>query len=105
MSRTRIELQSNDNIANEKIIQEILTSNNYKQVVKSDETYWKCGLGILTAPKCIKYTFQDDKIIMEAWVKNFGIKESDLSGAFGFVPKDSCKKVLNEIATKINTQS
>lgn len=42
---------------------------------------------MLVASKCIKYTFSGDKIIFEAWINKYGVKESDLSGIAGALPK------------------
>lgn len=56
---------------------------------------------MLVASKCIKYTFSGDKIIFEAWINKYGVKESDLSGIAGALPKKQCKKILDLIVNSM----
>ena len=96
MSRTKIVLKCNDRQRTSELINQILDSKRYDFVQKNNEEYWKQGLGVTESPKYIKYYFDEDNIILEGWVNNFG-KESDLNGFVGALPKSSCKKVLNEV--------
>ena len=100
MSRTQIVLDSKNNEQSSMIIEEILDSHKFDPVSKNGEDYWQQGIGVSQAPKCIKYYFDGDKVILEGWISNFG-KESDLKGVVGALPKKSCRKVLDEISEAI----
>ncbi|RAP54834.1 MAG: hypothetical protein BZ137_00030, partial [Methanosphaera sp. rholeuAM130] len=100
MSRTQIILKCNDRNTASELIDGILDSKRYDHIQKNGEDYWKQGLGVTESPKFIRYYFDEENIILEGWVSNFG-KESNLDGVIGALPKNSCKKVLNEIKDRI----
>lgn len=100
MSRTQIVLKCNDRSNTSQIIERILDSKRYDHIQNNNEDYWKQGLGVTESPKFIRYYFEEDNVILEGWVSNFG-KESNLDGFVGALPKKSCKKVLNEIKENI----
>lgn len=100
MSRTQIVLKCNDKNNASRIIEQILDSKRYDHVRKDNEDYWKQGVGVTQSPKFIRYYFDQDNVILEGWVSNFG-KESNLEGFIGALPKNSCRKVLNEIRYNI----
>ena len=96
MSRTQIVIESVDNQRTAQIIDNILDSHGYEYVQKGNEAYWQQGIGVTQSPKFVGYFFNENTVVIEGWVKNFG-SESDLSGFVGAVPKKSVKKVLDEI--------
>lgn len=100
MSRTQVVLKCNDKDNASRIIEQILDSKRYDHVRKDNEDYWKQGVGVTQSPKFIRYYFDQDNVILEGWVSNFG-KESNLEGFIGALPKNSCRKVLNEIRYNI----
>lgn len=100
MSRTRVVLKCNDKNNTSALIEQILDSKRYDHIQKANEDYWKQGLGVTESPKFIRYYFDQDNVILEGWISNFG-KESNLDGVIGALPKNSCKKVLNEIKDNI----
>lgn len=105
MSRTIITLESTNPAREEQIIREILAMNDYEEKLKNNERYFQNGVGLLVAPKFIKYSFNGDKLILEGWVKNFAIMgESKLDGAMGAVPKRSCKAVLDTMIQSIGNK-
>lgn len=100
MSRTRVELESKNNQKTAEVIEDILNSSRYDLVEKNGEKYWQQGIGVTASPKFIKYYFENDKLILEAWVNNFG-KESNLDGFVGALPKKQCKSVLDKIKNAV----
>lgn len=102
MSRTIINLECKDPKKSEETIKNILNKYKYELKEKNGEEFYKNGVGVLVAPKFIKYTIDGNKITLEGWVRNFVIMgESSLDGFVGGYPKKSCKKVLQEIETSI----
>ena len=62
------------------------------------EEYYQHGSGIVTSPQLIKYTFKNDVIVIDSWVKNFGfIGESSLEGSSQIFAKRSAKGTLKKI--------
>jgi len=104
MSRTRIELESKNNEQLSQIIDNILRSHGYEYTLYkgSDEKVWNQGIGLVKAPKYIKYYFENNKLILEGWIGTYG-KETDLKGVIGALPKKDVKKVLNEIEENVNS--
>ena len=108
MARTTETLESTDNSKNMIIIEEILKESEFEFVEEKGEEYWENSQ--FPAHPCIKYTFDEDKLIIEGWVKNFTISpsvksmysEKDLSGRFiGGLPKKFCRKVIDNIKIRI----
>ena len=98
MSRTVINLICNKPEKSEIVIKKILKQYNYELKEKNGEEYYQCGVGILTAPKFIKYSFDGNNLRLEGWVRAFAFGgESDLNGFLAAVPKKSCKKTLEDI--------
>ena len=103
MSRTVIQLKCENPSESEKIIQKILSSYNYKLDENNGEKFYKCGVGFLTAPKFIKYTFDGNDLTLEGWIRAFAFGgESELKGIIGGVPKRSCRKTLEDIQNNLN---
>ncbi len=102
MSRTRIELESKNNEQLSQIIDNILRSHGYEYTLYkgSDEKVWNQGIGLVKAPKYIKYYFENNKLILEGWIGTYG-KETDLKGVIGALPKKDVKKVLKEIEENV----
>lgn len=102
MSRTIIRAKSKNPAQDEQMILNILTSNGYEQKFKNGEVVYQKGTGVLFVPKFIKYTFNGNEVILEGWVRNFGIfGESKLEGFVGAVPKQNCKDLMMTIARAI----
>ena len=80
------------------MILNILASNGYEQKFKNGEVFFQKGTGLLFVPKYIKYTFVGNDLILEGWVRNFGILgESALEGAISALPKQNCKDIMISI--------
>lgn len=103
MSRTVIKLTCDNPKDSEIVIQKILREYNYELKQSNGEEFYQCGVGALTAPKFIKYTFNGNQLILEGWVRAFAFGgESELKGFLASVPKKSCKKTLDDIQNNIN---
>lgn len=107
MSRTVIQLKCENPDESEEIIQNILKSHKYELTDYDGEVVYKKGIGYAVAPKYIKYTFEGNKLTLEAWVASFGSPVGDEDSLDGFVakhPKKSCRKVLDEIQNSLNAE-
>ena len=98
MSRTYIKFKSTNREDEEQTILRILKENKYKKRESQGEEYYQHGSGIATSPQLIKYTFENDMIVIESWVREFGfLGESSLDGSSQIFAKKSAKGTLKKI--------
>ena len=98
MSRTYIKFKSTNREDEEQTILRILQENKYDKEQSKGEEFYQHGAGIVTSPQLIKYTFEDDTIIIESWVKSFGfLGEENLDGSSQIFAKKAAKKTLKKI--------
>ena len=65
MSRTVIQLTCDNPKDSETVIKNILRQYNYELKEKDGEEFYQCGVGALTAPKFIKYTFNGNQLTLK----------------------------------------
>ena len=98
MSRTYFKFKSINRGNEEQTILRILKENKYKKRESHGEEFYQHGSGIVTSPQLIKYTFKDDIIVIESWVRNFGfLGESSLEGSSQIFAKKSARGTLKKI--------
>ena len=98
MSRTYLKFKSTNREEEEQTILRILEENKYKKRESQGEEFYQHGSGIVTSPQLIKYTFKDDIIVIESWVREFGfLGESSLDGSSQIFAKKSAKGTLKKI--------
>ena len=97
MSRTIIRVPSENPGQNELAIRQKLEAEGFKEKTTATETYWQQGLGIATAPKYIKVEYGAQEIVISAWVRGFGLMESNLSGFVGIIPKKELQGVVDRL--------
>ena len=98
MSRTYFKFKSINRGNEEQTILRILKENKYKKRESYGEEFYQHGSGIVTSPQLIKYTFKDDIIVIESWVREFGfLGESSLDGSSQIFAKKSAKGTLKKI--------
>lgn len=97
MSRTYLKFKSTNREDEEQTILRILKENKYKKRESNGEEYYQHGYGIVTSPQLIKYTFENDLIVIESWVRDFGfLGESSLEGSSQIFAKRSAKGTLKK---------
>ena len=97
MSRTYIKFKSTNREDEEQTILRILKENKYKKRESQGEEYYQHGSGIATSPQLIKYTFENDMIVIESWVREFGfLGESSLEGSSQIFAKKSARGTLKK---------
>ena len=98
MSRTYFKFKSINRGNEEQTILRILKENKYKKRESQGDEYYQHGSGLVTSPQLIKYTFKDDIIVIESWVRNFGfLGESSLEGSSQIFAKKSARGTLKKI--------
>ena len=98
MSRTYFKFKSINRGNEEQTILRILKENKYKKRESHGEEFYQHGSGIVTSPQLIKYTFKDDIIVIESWVREFGfLGESSLEGSSQIFAKKSARGTLKKI--------
>ena len=103
MSRTVVKIKSNDIKKDNEIILEQLAREDYELKEKNGEQFYQNGVGLIVAPKFIKYYIEGDIITLEAWVRNFAFGgESSLDGFVGSLPKKQVKDLLNIIQLSVS---
>ncbi|MCI8282361.1 MAG: hypothetical protein HFI76_11845 [Lachnospiraceae bacterium] len=80
----------------------ILSGKGFKTTtIKTGETVWKKGTGLMTAMQFIKVDYSEKEILLSAWIQagvgSMGGGEMDLSGIVGALPKKQLMKVLEEM--------
>lgn len=89
----------------DKIIRQILISDDYKEISYNLEVVWKKGTGMMTAMHYIKVEYENDIAAISGWVQvgvgPVGGKEHDLSGVSLAIPKKSVKKTIDKLVTAL----
>ena len=89
------------------ILNSILPKHKFHMVNYGKEKVLQSGDGFWTARKFLKISFEDEMLVMEAWISaGLGSKpntEYPLDGKFvAAVPKQQLQKVVNEIQAKMS---
>ena len=81
----------------------ILVNHGFKNVVEKNESVWKWGMGLMTAPKYIRIDVpQEHVIIVSAWIKTFLMGEMEIDNSFvGLIPKEEMKSVITVLQQNI----
>lgn len=103
MSRTAGQFNCRNPQDSEIVIQKILASRGYRKIEQYNETFYQNGDSLFTPPKCIKYTFNGEVLVLEGWVVPFNMgSESELNGILCSASKKACRNVLEEIKHHLN---
>ena len=87
----------------ERIIKVNLTADGYKLIdYDGEDDVWRKGTGVMTAMHYIKPEFEyGDTLYLSGWVRSgidkTALKEQDLEGFVGMVPKKSVKATMEKI--------
>ena len=103
MARFRIEIQLNkptefiNYMANDFFTKEDF---HFKEI--KGEGLWQHGTGSLSAPQFVKYTYQDGRLMLEAWLKYAWLPgvysgEMGLTGFVGALPKSALKAKVDKL--------
>ena len=83
-------------------VQSVLAAKRFAETtLKTGETVWKKGTGLLTAMQYVKVEYGENTVILSAWVQagigSLAGDEMDLTGFVAAVPKGQLLKVIEEI--------
>ena len=86
----------------EKVVNTLLQENGFfATILQTGEQVWKKGTGVMTAMQFIKVAYEQNRIIISAWVQiglgSVGAGEMDLNGLAAIIPKASLKGVIKKI--------
>lgn len=99
MSRTRYEVPVADASSALKAMENILFQKKFeKKLINSESVYVK-GDGIISPMQCVGVSLGDKVIILEGWIKDPIMGESELKGFVSMVPKKSLKGTLDTVIT------
>lgn len=98
MGRTVIRRQCNDVRGSMNMAMVMLQQAGYVQKLVNNEPVWQKGVGIMTLRKFIKVEAQGNMVFIAGWVKGFTGMEGELRGAYGALPKQQVKGLMNDIA-------
>lgn len=107
MARTIATIQHGANIDANAVMEEwsrILTREGYEQKLVKGEQCWSKGDGVLLQRQNFGIVFGENEIVLQAWMGDAILGESDLSGFIGKVPKKKMKKLLDEIDSAIKNR-
>lgn len=84
------------------IMNDYLGRSGYVQKQVKGEWLWKEGAGFASAPKFIKYSYENGVIHIEAFIRTLWLpgvygKELDFTGAYGALVKQSFKKEIESL--------
>ena len=88
-------------------INSYMQNEGFTYVTKNGESYWKKGMGIMTAPQFVKITPDNGRYILEAWIKlallpGVYVGEMGVKGFVGAVPKSMLKSRVDNILMGLN---
>ena len=89
------------------MMNDFLVKNGYAQKQVNGEWVWQDGIGMVSAPKFLKYSYQNGVIHLEAWLKTAWLpgvygKDMDFTGAVGALIKQSYKKEIDNLIMLLN---
>lgn len=84
------------------IMNDYLSKNGFKQKQVKGEWVWQEGVGMLTIPKFLKYSYENGILHLETWIKTAWLpgvygKDQDLEGFTAAVPKQSYRKEIQTL--------
>lgn len=84
------------------MMNDFLTKNGFTQKEKKGEIVWQAGVGWMSPPKFIKYSYSNGMIHIEAWMKTAWLPgvytgENAMTGFVAAVPKSAYKKDIEEL--------
>ncbi len=84
------------------IMNDYLTKNGFVQKQVKGESVWQEGVGMLTMPKFLKYSYENGVLHLEAWIKTAWLpglygKDQTLEGIVAALPKQTYKKEIQTI--------
>lgn len=87
------------------IIKNILDQEGYHEIERNGEVVWKKGTGAMTAMHFIKFDYVPGDLIISGFVQiglgSVGLKEMDLTGVTGIIPKKSTFNTIQKIRKAI----
>ena len=102
MARTTYVFKYADAAASERNMQKILTEEKYELVCEKGENVWKCGNGVMSSIKYIKYEFIDSNTLhIIGWVRSDIGGEFNLDGFLVGYHKKKVREVINRMKAVI----
>jgi len=85
-----------------------LTREGFSQTTYKGQIVWKKGIGMLTAPQYVAFSFGEDYVQLEAFIKfalfpGVYIGEMGIKGVFGAIPKNLLKTRVTAIELFLST--
>lgn len=86
-----------------------LTNEGFQLKTDKNGSYWKKGVGLLTAPQYVKLSCQNNTYVIEAWLKfallpGVYIGEMGFDGFFGCIPKSMLKSRVDSILASLQAR-
>ncbi len=98
IARTTIQVSYTNPEETQRSVSELLRKKGYKNIIKNNESIWKCGVGFLTAIKYIKIEFtENNTMLISGWIRPLGGSEQNLDGVVCIIPKKQVQSVVNEL--------
>lgn len=102
--RTTIEIPLNQKSIDDviRIIDKVMIANQFQKKLLEGEEVWLKGDGVIVLLQCFGVCFKENSILLQGWVKDAIMGESELKGFVASLPKKKMRKIMDEIAGKIN---
>jgi len=99
MSRTIVEIPVKTQKVDEILenINSILAREEYELKMVDNEKVWAKGDGVIVLLQCFNVIFGEHSVIIQAWVKDALMGESNCEGFLAKMPKKKMKKLIEEI--------
>ena len=102
MARTTYVFKYTDAAVTENNIQRILAEEKYGLFFENGENIWKCGTGVLSSIKYVKYEFiSSDTIHITGWIRSDMGGEFNLDGYLLGHHKKKVRDVIDRISAAI----
>ena len=102
--RTTIEISMNQKSVDEviQIVETVMRANNFQKKLLEGEEVWMKGDGVIVLMQCFGLCFKENSVLLQGWVKDALMGESELKGFAGSLPKKKMRKIMDEIASRVN---
>ena len=85
------------------IMDNVLVPLGYTRQMYDAEVIWGKYDGVLVMKQCFSVLVYPNQVLLQAWMKDALIGETELNGFAGALPKSKMKKYMNIISNTIQT--
>lgn len=103
MNRTSVEVYMGTNNFDDvlRVVASKLEPEGYRKVLLDGEVAWVKGDGVIIKLQCIAVIFTGKSAVIQAWVRDALLGESNMDGYVAYFQKKRMKELIQKLSTAI----